>query len=169
MHFLNFHNNSFSKNKNFKARRIKLLICSFLLVSAFTTIGYRTVSLASIDKNKTSQISMKHIKSKILDHTIRGNIFDRNNNLLATTVNISRLNINPQEVLDINQTIFKLKTVFPTLNREKLLQKLNSNKKHVNLLREISPTDHVALLKLGIEALKIENSNKRIYPNHTLA
>ena len=39
----------------------------------------------------------------------------------------------------------------------------------MNLLREISPKDHVSLLKLGIEALKIENSNKRIYPNHTLA
>ncbi|MDC1356682.1 penicillin-binding protein 2 [Pseudomonadota bacterium] len=169
MQFLNFHNNTFSKNNSFKTRRLKLLICSSLLVSAFTTIGYRTVSLASIDNNKTTQISIKHINSKNLEHTLRGNIFDRNNNLLATTVNVSSLNINPQEVLNINETIFKLKKVFPELNREKLLQKLNSNKKHVNLLREISPKDHVSLLKLGIEALKIENSNKRIYPNHTLA
>ena len=50
-----------------------------------------------------------------------------------------------------------------------ILQKLNSNKKHVQILREISPRDHVSLLKLGIEALKIENSKKRIYPNHSLA
>ena len=169
MQFLNFHNNTFSKKNNFKTRRVKLLICSSLLVSAFTIIGYRTISLASIDNNKPAQISIKHINSKNLEHTLRGNIFDRNNNLLATTVNVSSLNINPQEVLDINETIFKLKKVFPELNREKLLQKLNSNKKHVNLLREISPKDHVSLLKLGIEALKIENSNKRIYPNHTLA
>ena len=139
MQFLNFHNNTFSKKNNFKTRRVKLLICSSLLVSAFTIIGYRTISLASIDNNKPAQISIKQINSKMLDYTLRGNIFDRNNNLLATTVNISSLNINPQEVLDINQTILKLRTVFTTLNREKLLKKLNSNKKHVNLLREISP------------------------------
>ena len=169
MQFLFFHNNAFSKNNNFKTIRVKLLICSTLLISAFASIGYRTVSLASIENNKTAQISFKKAPSDILQHTIRGNIFDRNNNLLATTVNVSSLNINPQEVLDINQTIFNLKKVFPKLNRERLLQKLNSDRKHINLLREISPKDHVSLLKLGIEALKIENSEKRIYPNHTLA
>ena len=169
MQFLNFHNNALSKNNNFKTTRVKLLICSSLLICAFATIAFRTVSLANNENNKTSQISLRQVNTKNLERIIRGNILDRNNNLLATTVNISSLNINPQEVLDVNQTISKLKKVFPKLNKEKLLKKLNSNKKHVNLLREISPKDHVSLLNLGIEALKIENSNKRIYPNHTLA
>ena len=169
MKFINFQNNVFSKNNNFKTRKIKLLICSTLLFSAFSTIGYRTLSLAGIDNNKKVHISFKNVNTDILKSPIRGNIFDRNNNLLATTVNILSLNINPQEVLDINQTILKLQEVFPKLNRNKLLQKLNSDKKHVNVLREISPKNHVSLLKLGIEALKIENSNKRIYPNHSLA
>ena len=169
MQFLNFHNNALSKNNNFKTTRVKLLICSSLLICAFATIAFRTVSLANNENNKTSQISLRQVNTKNLERIIRGNILDRNNNLLATTVNISSLNINPQEVLDVNQTISKLKKVFPKLNKEKLLKKLNSNKKHVNLLREISPKDHVYLLNLGIEALKIENSNKRIYPNHTLA
>ena len=169
MKSLNFQSKTYSKNNNLKARRIKLLVCSALLISAFSTIGYRTISLAGIDNNSAVNISFKNINSKIIDKPIRGNIFDRHNNLLATTVNISSLNINPQEVLDINDTILKLKKVFPKLNKEKLLQKLNSDRQHVNLLREISPKDYVSLLKLGIEALKIENSNKRIYPNHTLA
>jgi cell division protein FtsI (penicillin-binding protein 3) len=167
MNFLNFQNNDTQKN-NFKMRRLKLLLCSALLFTAFSTIGYRTVSLAGAD-NKVVKHSFNSINSKILKLPLRGNILDRNNNLLATTVNISSLNINPQEVLDVNQTILKLKKIFPKLNREKLLQKLTSNKKHVNLLREISPRNHVSLLKLGIEALKIESSKKRIYPNHSLA
>ncbi|MDC0093175.1 penicillin-binding protein 2 [Alphaproteobacteria bacterium] len=169
MQNLNIQNNSFLKNDDLKARRIKLLICGILLFSAFLTISYRTISLANVDNRKKTSISFKDIKSKSSEHFIRGNIFDRNNNLLATTVNVSRLNINPQEILDINETILKLIKVFPNLNKNELLQKLNSDKKHINLLREISPKDHVSLLELGIEALKIENSNKRIYPNHSLA
>ena len=167
MSFLHFQNNNTQKN-DLKMRRLKLLICGALLFIAFTTIGYRTVSLAGLD-DKTVRNSFRSVNSKNLIHPFRGNILDRNNNLLATTVNISSLNINPQEVLDVNQTILKLKKIFPKLNREKLLQKLNSNKKHVQILREISPRDHVSLLKLGIEALKIESSKKRIYPNHSLA
>ena len=167
MSFLHFQNNNTQKN-DLKMRRLKLLICGALLFIAFTTIGYRSVSLAGLG-DKTVKNSFRSVNSKNLIHPFRGNILDRNNNLLATTVNISSLNINPQEVLDVNQTILKLKKIFPKLNREKLLQKLNSNKKHVQILREISPRDHVSLLKLGIEALKIESSKKRIYPNHSLA
>ena len=167
MSFFHFQNNNTQKN-DLKMRRLKLLICGALLFIAFTTIGYRTVSLAGLN-DKTVKNSFRSVNSKNLIHPFRGNILDRNNNLLATTVNISSLNINPQEVLDVNQTILKLKKIFPKLNREKLLQKLNSNKKHVQILREISPRDHVSLLKLGIEALKIESSKKRIYPNHSLA
>jgi len=167
MNLSNFQNDYTPKN-NFKVRRLKLFICGAMLFTAFSTIGYRTVSLAGLD-NKTPKNSFNSVNSKTLNHPFRGNILDRNNNLLATSVNISSLNINPQEVLDINLTILKLKKIFPELNKEKLLQKLNSKKKHVNLLREISPRDHVSLLKLGIEALKIERSKKRIYPNHSLA
>ena len=169
MQISNFQNKSFSKNENLKTRKIKLLICGILLISAFTTIGYRTISLANINNSKTTNISFKGVNSKVLEHITRGNIFDRNNNLLATTINISSLNINPQEVLNVNQTILKLTQVFPNLKKSDLLQKLKSDRKHINLLREISPKDHVSLLKLGIEALKIENNNKRIYPNHSLA
>ena len=168
MKFLNFQNNEI-KSKTVKARKVKLLICSALLVFAFSTIGYRTISLAVMKNNKTALISLKSDNSKILGDHIRGNIFDRNKNLLATTINVSSLNINPQEILDINQTIFKLKEIFPKLDAQKLLQKLNSDRKFVNLLREITPKDHVSLLKLGIEGIKVRNSNKRIYPNHSLA
>ena len=167
MSFLHFQNNNTQKN-DLKMRRLKLFICGALLFLAFTTIGYRTVSLAGLN-GKAVENSIHRANSKNLIYPLRGNILDRNNNLLATTVNISSLNINPQEVLDVNQTILKLKKIFPKLDREKLLQKLNSNKKHVQILREISPRDHLSLLKLGIEALKIESSKKRIYPNHSLA
>ena len=157
------------KQNQSKFRKIKLLICSLFLVMSFTTIGYRTISLASINKKNISSTAYKDIENNSFQKSLRGNIYDRNKKLLATSISTLNLNINPQEILNINQTSTKLIKIFPRLKKEDLFEKLNSNKKHVNLLREISPREYVSLLNAGIEGLKIESKNKRIYPNNTLA
>ena len=157
------------KQNQSKFRKIKLLICSLFLVMSFTAIGYRTISLASINKKNISSIAYKGIENNSFQKSLRGNIYDRNKKILATSISTLNLNINPQEILNINQTITKLIKIFPRLKKEDLFEKLNSNKKHVNLLREISPREYVSLLNAGIEGLKIESKNKRIYPNNTLA
>ena len=152
-----------------KSRKIKLLVSSLILVISFTTIGYRTITLASVKKDNVSKTVHKKIETKTFKKNLRGNIYDRNNKILATTINTLSLNINPQEILNINQTIKKLIKIFPDLNNRDLLRKLNSNKKHINLLREISPKDYARLLQIGIEGLKIQIRTKRIYPNNSLA
>ncbi len=152
-----------------KSRKIKLFICSSLLIISFTVIGYRTISLASVNNEYTSKNVQKKIEIKNFQKSIRGNIYDRNNQILATTINTLSLNINPQEVLNKNETIIKLLKIFPQLNKKDLFNKFKTNKKHINLLREISPREHVLLLHSGIEGLIIQKRNKRIYPNNTLA
>ena len=98
----------------------------------------------------------------------RGNIYGRNGELLATTIDVNSLNINPQEILNKNETIKKLNKIFPELKEESLWRKLNTKKRHINLLREISPKQYVLLLEEGIEGIKIEAKDKRIYPNNNL-
>ena len=152
-----------------KSRKIKLLVCSLILVISFTTIGYRTIILASVNGHDVSKKVNKKIETRTFKKNIRGNIYDRNNNILATTINALSLNINPQEILNNKETISKLIKIFPNLNSKDLLKKLNSNKKHINLIREISPKDYARLLQMGIEGLKIQKRTKRIYPNNSLA
>ena len=169
MKIFDFFDLDIRKQNQSKFRKIKLLICSLLLIMSFTIIGYRTISLASINKKNISSTAYKGIENNSFQKSLRGNIYDRNKNILATSISTLNLNINPQEILNINQTITKLIKIFPRLKKEDLFEKLNSNKKHVNLLREISPREYVSLLNAGIEGLKIESKNKRIYPNNTLA
>ena len=40
-----------------KSRKIKLMICNSLLVISFTVIGYRTISLASVNKDNITSIN----------------------------------------------------------------------------------------------------------------
>ena len=152
------------KQNQFKFRKIKLLICSLLLIISFTIIGYRTISLASINKENISNTAYASIENKSFKKSLRGNIYDRNNKILASTISTLSLNVNPQEILNKYQTIAKLIKIFPHLKKRNLYKKLNTNKKHINLLREISPKEYASLLDAGIEGLKIENKNKRIYP-----
>ena len=169
MKILDFFDLDIRKQNQSKFLKIKLLICNLLLIISFTIIGYRTISLASINTESGSNIANKSIENNSFQKSLRGNIYDRNKNILATSITTMSLNINPQEILNKNQTISNLIEIFPRLKEENLVEKLNSNKKHVNLLREISPREYVSLLKTGIEGLKIESKNKRIYPNNTLA
>ena len=169
MKIFDFFNLDVRKQNQSKFRKIKLLICSVMLIMSFTIIGYRTISLASINKNNVSNKVYAEIENESIPKSLRGNIYDRNNKILATTINTLSLNVNPQEILNIDQTIAKLIKVFPQLEEKVLYKKLNSNKKFINLLKEISPREYVSLLNAGIEGLKIETKNKRIYPNNTLA
>jgi cell division protein FtsI (penicillin-binding protein 3) len=152
-------------------RKGKLFVCGFILMSSFFAIGYRTVSLANINKyNETTKVTKNNdTPSDIIKKMVRGDIFDRNKNVLATTIHISSLSINPQNILNKEETISKLKIIFPSINETILLKKINTLKNYVNLIREITPKEHVDVLKAGIEGIIIEKNNKRIYPSNSLA
>ena len=171
MKILNFQSYSLAIIKISDLRKIKLSICGLLLVLSFLTIGYRTTTLANPipNKNNLAKIKKADLLSKANKITNRGNIFDRNHNLLATTIHVSSLSINPHEVLNKEKTISKLKIIFPSIDKKTFSKKMNSKKHHINLVREITPKEHIAILDLGIEGIKIESINKRIYPNNSLA
>ncbi len=169
MRLIDFLHNDFSLNNNLKLRRIKLSICGASLILLFVIISYKTITLASLNKVSTNQFANKQNQQSFIPKSNRGNIYSRNGELLATTIKVSSLSINPQEILNKDETIKKLTNIFPQLIDKSLKTKLNTTKKHINLLREISPKDHVLLLKQGIEGIKIEARNKRIYPNNNLA
>jgi len=168
---LSFQNKNQDKIKSSNLRRAKLSVCGTLLVLSFVGIGYRAVTLANPIENssKFTVTTKNNLLLNKQENTNRGNIFDRNHNLLATTINVSSLSINPHEVLNIDETISKLKVIFPSIDKKTLLKKINSKKHHVNLVREITPKEHIAVLNLGIEGIKVESVNKRIYPNNSLA
>ena len=149
------------KENQYKFRKIKLLICSLLLIISFTIIGYRTISLANINKEQVSNIAYTTIENKSFQKNLRGNIYDRNNKILATTISTFSLNINPHEILNKYQTITKLTKIFPYLKEEDLFKKFNSNKKHINLLREILPTDIWNLKDLVDVTVTLSNGEKK--------
>ena len=102
MKILSFQNKNQEKINSFNLRRVKLSVCGTLLVLSFVAIGYRTVTLANPIKSSSNFtiITKNNLLLNKQRNTNRGNIFDRNLNLLATTINVLSLSINPHEVLN---------------------------------------------------------------------
>ena len=98
MKIFDFFDLDLSKQNQSKFRKIKLLICSMLLIISFTIIGYRTISLASINNENASNKTYAKIENEPIQKSLRGNIYDRNKKILATTISTLSLNVNPQEL-----------------------------------------------------------------------
>ena len=56
-----------------KSRKIKLLVCSLIFLISFTTIGYRTITLASVKKDNLSKTVNKKIETRTFKENLRGN------------------------------------------------------------------------------------------------
>ena len=59
-----------TNTNHFKSRKIKLLVCSLILVISFTTIGYRTITLASVKKDNVSKTVYRKIESRIFEKNL---------------------------------------------------------------------------------------------------
>ncbi|MBY0429411.1 MAG: hypothetical protein K2Q32_09365, partial [Alphaproteobacteria bacterium] len=99
---------------------------------------------------------------------MRGDIVDRNGDLLATSLQMASLTADPALVIDANDLIKKLKTVFPDLNGADVLKELNSKKRFIWIKRNLSPKQQDAVNALGLPGLSFEPEEKRIYPKGSL-
>ena len=96
MKIFDFFDLDLSKQNQSKFRIIKLLICSLLLIMSFTIIGYRTISLASINKENVSNKIYAEIENDSNPKSLRGfrikkqkskNLyFSLDNNILITII-----------------------------------------------------------------------------------
>ncbi len=104
--------------------------------------------------------------------TERGNIYDRNGNLLSTTINSYSLSVNPKSLKNKNLISEKLSLIISRPNEE-IFNLLNEKKTFVWLKRNISPKEHQAIIDLGEVSLKTEHTKeeeiKRIYPHGNIS
>ena len=98
----------------------------------------------------------------------RGKIFDRNGNLLATTINSNSLSTNPIKIKNKTELAKKLSSIL-NINEFSILNNLLKEDKFVWIKRHITPTEHQQIIDLGEINLRIEEEKKRIYPYSNIA
>ncbi len=99
----------------------------------------------------------------IAKKNIRGEIYDRNGNILATSIKSISLSINPTKINNKKDLSVKLGSIL-NLNSDKLEKKFYSKNKFVWIKRNVTPYEYQQIINLGEINIKSHSEFKRIYP-----
>lgn len=98
----------------------------------------------------------------------RGDIYDRNGFLIATTLKTTSLFVDPLLVLDPDNLLSQLYRVMPKINVEKASAAINAENRFGWLSHNLSPAQQKAILEIGDPGLGFQPKYTRIYPQGPL-
>ena len=135
---------------------------AFGMVSVFALIGLRGSYLALSGASQAPVIAVATVRP---DTVKRGDIVDRNGELLATSVDVYSLSADPSQIWDAGDAAATLATVFDDLDQEAVARRLGQDdKRFVWVRRGLTPRQRQAVFDLGLEGLQFSVESKRIYP-----
>lgn len=148
-------------------RRIGLLFAVFLI--AFIAIVVKAVYLNTVEAGSLKKMAIGQQEAQLLIPAKRGQIFDRNGEIVATNEEATTVFATPYQVKDPAQAAQKIAPLLGT-TAEELMPKLADDKKgFVYLSRQMDPWRADQIKKLKIEGIEFIDEPKRQYPNGPLA
>ena len=155
--------NNIDENFKFEANRSNLKISferiSFIFFIFFIITIIFTSKTIYLGFKKTNQTQTIKEKEKY-----RASIMDRNGNIIAKTVRVTNLGINPNQLINKEKLLISLKLIFPDKNFEKEI----NGKKFFYVKKKISPAKLEKIKLLGEKSFKEEENIARVYPNGNL-
>ncbi len=146
--------------------RNRLLMIGALFLVTFTVIGARLIGLTMMhDGHEPRLVQATELGTLKRE---RADILDRNGILLATSLRTHWLYAHPQQILDIDEAVDKLKSVLPNLEEKLARSRLASDRSFVWIYRHLTPRQKYTVNSLGILGLDFQNEEKRIYPHRNL-
>ena len=150
---------------NIKKIKFKLFICSLSFFIVYFGVAFSMLMIKPKDKlNKQQNLNITEKKSKI-----RGNIYDNNGYLIATTIRKYDLIINPSVLRNPKTFELEFKKIFGNKININFKGKLSSNLKYLKVKKNISLNDYNKVLKIGEPGIELEKSYVRKYPGKSLA
>ncbi len=155
--------NNIDENFKFEANRSNLKISferiSFIFFIFFIITIIFTSKTIYLGFKKTNQTQTLKEKEKY-----RASIMDRNGNIIAKTVRVTNLGINPNQLINKEKLLISLKLIYPDKNFEKEI----NGKKFFYVKKKISPSKLEKIKLLGEKSFKEEENIARVYPNGNL-
>jgi cell division protein FtsI (penicillin-binding protein 3) len=149
----------------YRQGKTRVLLVALALVMGFGASAVRLVEYGVRDPEATSGILPS---DKLL--ASRPDILDRHGQLLATDVRTVSMFAEPNKIVDVDDAVEKLATIFPDLDRKATYAKLSvKSSRFAWLRRQITPRQQSQILELGIPGVGFRPEKKRFYPGGNTA
>ncbi|WP_320007480.1 penicillin-binding transpeptidase domain-containing protein [Maridesulfovibrio sp.] len=156
------------KKESLKASRTKLLFVMVLFALVWTGLLGRAAWLQLFKGSDLSRmVSRQHLAAE-LERGERGSIYDRNGNLLATSVEASSVYIRPVKVTDVNGTALKLSKILG-ISQTKLRKKLSRKSNFIWIKRQLNDRIAQKVKQADLPGVYLTTEYVRLYPNNYLA
>ena len=98
---------------------------------------------------------------------VRGNILDRNENPLTANLRLADIGVFPKQIYDKDKFIKSVKTIFPEISEDRLLQRVNGDS-HFWIKRNVSNHYLQKVYDIGETGIAITPTYLRKYPHDEL-
>jgi cell division protein FtsI (penicillin-binding protein 3) len=142
--------------------RLQILIyfIAFLFCVYSGKMFYIFFGIEKVETKKSTYIKKINYRSEIID---------RNDNILAVSLPVISIAINPQKIIDFEYTISSLTKIFPEIDKKNLIKQLSgTEKRFVWIKRNISLKQQEMLNEAGLPGIFFEKDYTRIYPQKNL-
>ena len=152
-----YDNFSFKENKSYLKISFERIAFIFFVFFILAIIFSSKVILLSIKK-------IPEIQKIVKKDNFRSSILDNEGNILAKSVPVVNIGINPNLVINKEKLLISLKLIFP----DKSFDEEINGKKFFYVKKKISPEKLKQVLLLGDKSFIQEDSIARVYPNGNL-
>lgn len=149
--------------------RGRVVLIGLFFVAAYASVAVRAFDLAVFQNKSLRGGEAQEGYYNYSDAKVeRGNVYDRNGILLATSLPSASLYADPALIISPEQLARQLSKIFPGMDYGATLQKLQGQGRFVWIRRNITPAQQHAVLQLGQPGLAFEHEVKRYYPHGPL-
>ena len=157
----------FYKEKNYSKTNIFLTKINnrLILSSLFFTAIFLVVAIKIIELNLFNDHQQSIFNKSYTD--VRGNILDRNENPLTANLRLADIGVFPKQIYDKDKFIKSVKTIFPEISEDRLLQRVNGDS-HFWIKRNVSNHYLQKVYDIGETGIAITPTYLRKYPHDEL-
>jgi cell division protein FtsI (penicillin-binding protein 3) len=151
-----------------KWTRLRIIMVLGVFVLAWAGILFRAFDLQVLEREKLARVAAAECRRTVRLSPTRGEIFDRNGEKLAVSLEADSIFAQPSKIKDSARLAEKLAGVLG-LNKAALVRKLKKRSSFTWIRRQVSPEISDKVRTLDIEGVGFVKESKRYYPNTFLA
>ncbi|XPV76818.1 MAG: penicillin-binding transpeptidase domain-containing protein [Desulfovibrio sp.] len=148
--------------------KVKLVIVAVFFGLLWTALWVQTGRVQIVKGPLLENMAARQNQASEFEYGERGKIYDRNGNLLATSVESKSVYVRPFEVTDRAYTARQLSKILDT-SYKRALKRISNDRRFIWIKRQINDREAAEIVQARIPGVYMQSEYSRIYPNGHLA